>query len=697
MSIKFRIILGFLLAIVLIAASTILLSAWQMRDDANGYFAASAERQLRLLDGMLEQFLESAQKNAGQIAASKELAAKAASHAFPNYSAAAGESVFRAKDLAPEVADAMEPLRAMGRLHKEYDVYAGFADGSYASGMDEETLPANFDPSQRDWYRDTLKAQGESFVTEAYQSATGGMVLSVTHKIRNGNGDVQGVVGIDVSLQSLSDMIAALSFDKTGFFMLIENSGRVLCDPKNAGNVGKLIGKELADPGLAAIMRTGSGELALTMSGAAMRAVVHTTKLGWKVAALQSVEEINARSNRAILRMLAISGSVALLLIGVGLLIARSINRPLAELVGAMDAVANGNYKAVPDKAGFYRELLTLRNALSKMVKANVQSLALARKKSKEAERAVKTAEDATAKAEEAARRAEAAKSEGMHAAAEQLEGMVAAISDAATELSAQIEQSDRTAAESSQRLGEAATAMNAMNVAVQEVARNASEAASVSGETRSSAEQGQKILNNAMDSISEVQQVSLALKEDMGTLYEHTQDISRIMNVISDIADQTNLLALNAAIEAARAGEAGRGFAVVADEVRKLAEKTMSSTNDVAHAITAIQGSAQQSVDRMEEALGDVDQATALAKQSGAALRQIVHNVEETADQVRTIATASEKQSAASEEINQSISTVNEMSGQTTQAMSAASKAISDLAQQTERLRVLIDEMKRA
>ncbi|MBO6210560.1 MAG: hypothetical protein J6N99_07705, partial [Schwartzia sp.] len=189
----------------------------------------------------------------------------------------------------------------------------------------------------------------------------------------------------------------------------------------------------------------------------------------------------------------------------------------------------------------------------------------------------------------------------------------------------------------------------------------------------------------------------SLALKEDMGTLHEHTQNISQIMNVISDSADQTNLLALNAAIEAARAGEAGRGFAVVADEVRKLAEKTMSSTNDVSSAITAIQGSAQQSVNRMEEALGDVEQATSLAQQSGEALQQIVRNVEDTADQVRAIATASEEQSAASEEINQSITTVNEMSAQTTQAMNEAAKAISDLAQQTERLSALIEEMKRA
>ena len=167
-------------------------------------------------------------------------------------------------------------------------------------------------------------------------------------------------------------------------------------------------------------------------------------------------------------------------------------------------------------------------------------------------------------------------------------------------------------------------------------------------------------------------------------------------MNVISDIADQTNLLALNAAIEAARAGDAGRGFAVVADEVRKLAEKTMTSTTDVSRAITAIQGSAQQSVNRMEEALQHVEKATSLANESGDALKLIVKHVEETADQVRTIATASEEQSASSEEITNTIAMVNEMSSQATQAMDEAAKAIGELATQTDRLGILILEMKK-
>ena len=297
----------------------------------------------------------------------------------------------------------------------------------------------------------------------------------------------------------------------------------------------------------------------------------------------------------------------------------------------------------------------------------------------------------------EAASKEAQSKTEAMLVAADKLEAVGNVVSSASTQLSAQIEQSDRGAAESAQRLSEAATAMNEMNATVQEVARNAGSASAASAETKEKAEAGAQVVEKAVHSIDQVHQMSLVLKEDMVQLNEHAQDITRIMNVISDIADQTNLLALNAAIEAARAGEAGRGFAVVADEVRKLAEKTMASTNDVGNAIKAIQESTAKSMAGVEQSVARIGEATELASQSGAALQEIVATVEATADQVNAIATASEEQSAASEEINQSIVQVNDMSRQTAEAMAEAAKAVSDLAAQAQGLTDLIQELKEA
>ena len=282
-----------------------------------------------------------------------------------------------------------------------------------------------------------------------------------------------------------------------------------------------------------------------------------------------------------------------------------------------------------------------------------------------------------------------------MRAAAASLQDVAHIVNVATTQLAAQIEQSDKGSRQTTGRLAEAATAMQQMNITVQEVARNASVASQASSETRAKAENGSEIVKRSLHSIDEVHAVSMELKTDMAQLHEHTQNINRIMGVISDIADQTNLLALNAAIEAARAGEAGRGFAVVADEVRKLAEKTLASTQDVGNAIAAIQHSTAKSVGDMDKAVGQVQLATDFANQSGKALEEIVSTVEATADQVNAIATASEEQSAASEEINRSIDNVTQVARQTADAMGEAQKAVADLAQQARGLAELIVDMK--
>ena len=392
----------------------------------------------------------------------------------------------------------------------------------------------------------------------------------------------------------------------------------------------------------------------------------------------------------------AILGIVLVLGIAVAVFITRGIVRPLSSTQQFAEDVAAGNLDRelnvrTNDETG------KLADALRSMVGSLKQNIDDAHRKSQEAEKATEEATAAMARAEEAARKAENAKREGMLAAAGQLEGMVEIISSASTQLSAQIEQSNRGAAESAQRLQEAATAMNEMNATVQEVARNAGAASEASSETREKAEAGQQIVQLVVRSMDEVQETSLKLKNDMSRLNDRAQDINRIMGVISDIADQTNLLALNAAIEAARAGEAGRGFAVVADEVRKLAEKTMASTMDVSNAIRAIQESTETSMQAMDNAAQRITYATDLANQSGSALEEIVLTVGATSDQVQAIAAASEEQSAASEEINRSIIEVNDMSGIMAEAMSDASHAVSDLANQAHKLADLILEMKNA
>ncbi len=274
-------------------------------------------------------------------------------------------------------------------------------------------------------------------------------------------------------------------------------------------------------------------------------------------------------------------------------------------------------------------------------------------------------------------------------AQADEISGQVA---QAAQQLAGIVASSHTGAEQQNTRIAETLAAMSEMNGTVLEVARNASQAAETSSQARRQAEDGAGVVGKVVDGIAQVQTEALALKQDMANLGGQADAIGRIMNVISDIADQTNLLALNAAIEAARAGEAGRGFAVVADEVRKLAEKTMTATKEVGEAISGIQQGTAHSIQSVERAVQRIDEATGLAGQSGQSLQEIVRLVEATADQVRSIAAASEQQSAASEQINRSVEDVSNISRATAQDMTLAARAVDELAGRARVLREIIE-----
>ena len=209
------------------------------------------------------------------------------------------------------------------------------------------------------------------------------------------------------------------------------------------------------------------------------------------------------------------------------------------------------------------------------------------------------------------------------------------------------------------------------------------------------SAATGEQEVEGAVGSIDSVRDTIAQLKEAMAGLGEKASNIGQVMSVINEVADQTNLLALNAAIEAARAGEAGRGFAVVADEVRKLAEKTMTATQEVGQAIRGIQEGTKKNITNVDKAGVSIAHANELSVRSGESLKQILEYVQQVNEQVQSIATASEEQSAASEEINRSVEQVSTISAETAQAMEQAAKAVADLAQQSQVLQRLIGDMK--
>ena len=268
-------------------------------------------------------------------------------------------------------------------------------------------------------------------------------------------------------------------------------------------------------------------------------------------------------------------------------------------------------------------------------------------------------------------------------------------VAAASEQLSAQVEQVSQGAAVQRDRVNSTATAMEEMNATVLEVARNAGQASEQAEASQSKARTGSNLVSQVIQAINEVNTTSGELAENIRSLGTQAESIGSVMGVISDIADQTNLLALNAAIEAARAGEAGRGFAVVADEVRKLAEKTMSATSEVGSSISGIQSATTHNIQRFGQAAELVGKATELAGTSGEALKEILSLAEHTAVVISGIATAAEEQSATSEEINRSVEEIHRIADETSNGMTDASAAVHDLAQLAIELNSLLDKLK--
>ncbi len=271
----------------------------------------------------------------------------------------------------------------------------------------------------------------------------------------------------------------------------------------------------------------------------------------------------------------------------------------------------------------------------------------------------------------------------------------VQATASASTQISSSSEEMAAGAQEQSSQTAEVASAVEQMTKTIIETTKNSASASESAKNAGTIAKDGGKVVNETIEGMNRIADVVKNSAVIVQALGKSSNEIGEIVQVIDDIADQTNLLALNAAIEAARAGEQGRGFAVVADEVRKLAERTTKATKEIATMIRQIQKDTEGAVVSMNEGTAEVEKGKVLADKAGHALKQIISGAEEVVDISTRVAAASEEQSSAAEQISRNIESISSVTNQSATGVQQIARAAEDLNRMTVNLQELIAQFK--
>ncbi|MGJ8582149.1 MAG: methyl-accepting chemotaxis protein [Psychromonas sp.] len=518
------------------------------------------------------------------------------------------------------VEDTVSLLHSIGNNLDILDVYITTKDArSYAHATGGLEVGFNAKELKREWYVRIFNGE-DRIITKPYKSSLGNDVMALALAVKR-NGIIVGVVCLNISVDQITSYVQSL--DPNNHIFVSREDGYLLA-AKNAGLLGKNLYQERPSYQPYQSQLTSNHNYTLdgeeyTVSG------IRIESLNWNVWTWTAWDDITAASTSD----LKTTSSIALLFIVISLyiiylIIIKVMYRPVggepADIEKIVERIAKGDLASVKaatgKETGIYSAILLMVSNLRDIIEhINVSSSQL---------------------------------------------------NSASTQMSESASNVNRSSETQMMELEQTSTAMNEMAVTVDEVARNALSASTAADEANNQSNKGIEVVNGMNADISTLVEGVAGVQQVMNKLEGEIDNIGSIIEVIRAISEQTNLLALNAAIEAARAGEQGRGFAVVADEVRSLANRTQESTTEIQTMINSLQTESKNSVELMQVNVNNAQSTATKSQQANQALEEIRHSVSIIQDMNNQIATSAEEQTLVAGEINQSIVGINDMAKMT-------------------------------
>lgn len=486
------------------------------------------------------------------------------------------------------------------------------------------------------WYKETMTGAKDSFMASPVISqATGRIIVNSIALAKDANGQNVGMVLAAIYVDAVMEKVSNFKLGEDGYSLLVSKEGTYIVNPDENAIMKKKISEE-DDPELRALgEKMLSGEAGVykytNKDGKDMIAFYNPIKAtGWGMATIAYQDELFAPVGNVLKIMVGISVLLILLIsLGVVLTVNRAM-RPLAIMMEEMQLLADGDFRNRPSRITVSNELGQLAGAVRSM------------------RQEVRGVLDRVS-----------CSSESLSASAQQLNSTTEQSAQASNQVADSIVKVAQGTAEQLDAVNSTSGAIETLNETIQSVAGQADQAASHGREAAEVAREGGKTLEQAIGQIKRIEQSTNESTGVVTALGERSAEIGQIVDTISSISEQTNLLALNAAIEAARAGEHGRGFAVVADEVRKLAESSQAAAQQIAELIQQTRKDTENAVAGMQAGSEEVRVGTQNIISMGESFRRIIEIVENVSDQVQQISAAISGMAANGEEIVSHIRTI--------------------------------------